>query len=204
MNEKTFLVADARVTKRTENCVIYNLEGAVLGQFFTGDGIEDIEVIKEKIIVSYFDEGILGMDGPNHQGLVIFDFGGKILFGYNHKHGAQMITDCYCICRHGTNRILCFPYPEFPFIELNVDTFDEMIGQVPEEVKGSASMTSTPDSIIFHSPYKDKGGFFRWKIGAKEVEKIGRFPGKLRGLKNGRFLSMGEKEFTIIEFQDSS
>jgi hypothetical protein len=200
INDNQFLVADARVSTRTDNCFIYDSEGKIIGQFFAGDGIQDIEIVKEKIIVTYFDEGVFGMDGPNNEGLIIFNLNGKILLSYNEKHGDQIISDCYCICGHGSNRILFLPYTEFQLIELNLDNGEETIYEIPEEIKGSNSITSTAESIIFHAPYDDKRGFFKWIPGDKKFERIGEYNEGLRGLKNGKFLAKREKGFTIIDF----
>lgn len=198
LNDNSFLIADSR-TERTDNCFIYDLTGNVLRQFFAGDGIQDIEVLRDKIIVTYFDEGIYGTDGPSNGGLVLFDFDGKILSKYNEKHGDQIISDCYCICKHGANRVLFLPYTEFPLIELNLDTGDEKKYEIPEQLKGSSGLTSTADSIIFHSPYEDKRGIYKWRTGDKTAERIGEYSEGLRGLKNGRFISNGQKGFTILD-----
>ena len=198
LTDNSFLVADSR-TDKTDNCFIYDLKGNVLGQFFVGDGIQDIEVLRNRIIITYFDEGVFGTDGPNNEGLVLFDFNGKILFKYNEKHGDQIISDCYCICKHGVNRILFLPYTDFPLIELNLDTGEEKKFEIPEQLKGSNGLTSTTDSIIFHSPYEDKRGLYKWRTGDKGIEKIGEYSEGLRGLKNGRFISVGQKGFTILD-----
>ena len=199
LTNNSFLVADSRTTGRTDNCFIYDLKGNVLRQFFVGDGIQDIEVLRDRIVITYFDEGVYGTDGPNNEGLVLFDFDGKILLKYNEKHGDQIISDCYCICKHGANRILFLPYTDFPLIELNLDTGEEKKYEIPEQVKGSNGLTSTSDSIMFHSPYEDKRGLYKWRIGEKEIEKIGEYTEGLRGLTNGRFISVGQKGFTILD-----
>ena len=199
LTDKSFLVADARTSDKLDNCFIYDIEGNVIGQFYAGDGIQDIEVHRSRIIITYFDEGVYGKDGPNNEGLVIFDFKGKALTKYNEKHGYQIISDCYCICSHGVNRVLFLPYTEFPLIELNLDTGDEKKFEIPEKLKGSNGLTSTANSIIFHSPYEDKRGIYKWKPGDKTAEKIGDYSEGLRGLKNGKFISTGQKGFTILD-----
>jgi hypothetical protein len=202
INDESFLIADARKSKGVNNCFVCDLHGNIMEQFSMGDGIEDIEIIKEKIIVTYFDEGVIkGVGGkdPNKEGLAVLDLKGNLLLGYNGKHGGIVILDCYCICKHGTNRVLFLPYTNFPLIELNIDTLEETVYHIPEELKGSNSITSTADSVIFHSPYKDKSGLFKWKIGAQNAERIGEYSAELRGLKNGKFLSIGNKGFTIID-----
>jgi hypothetical protein len=199
LTDKSFLVADARTNDQLNNCFIYDIAGNVIRQFYAGDGIQDIEVNRSRIIITYFDEGVYGKDGPNNEGLVIFDFKGNILSRYNEKHGNQIISDCYCICSHGVNRVLFLPYTEFPLIELNLDTGDEKKFEIPENLKGSNGLTSTADNIIFHSPYEDKRGIYKWKPGDKTAVKIGEYSQRLRGLKNGKFISIGEKGFTILD-----
>lgn len=199
LNDNSFLIADSRTNEHVDNCFIYDLKGNVLRQFFAGDGIEDIEVLRDKIIITYFDEGVYGTDGPNNEGLVIFDFDGNILYKYNEKHGGQVISDCYCICKHGANRVLFLPYTDFSLIELNLDTGDETKYEIPEQLKGSNGMTSNADGIIFHSPYEDKRGIYKWRTGDKTVKRIGEYSEGLRGLKNGRFISHGQKGFTIVD-----
>lgn len=200
LNTNSFLIAEARIKGKADNCFIYDLKGNVLRTFFAGDGIQDVEVFRDKIIVTYFDEGIYGADGPGNGGLVLFDFEGTILYKYNEKHGDQIISDCYWICKHGANRVLFLPYTEFPLIELNLDTGDETKYEIPEQLKGSNGLTSTADCLIFHSPYGDKRGIYKWRTGEKTAERIGEYSEGLRGLKNGRFISCGEKGFTIVDF----
>jgi hypothetical protein len=199
LTDNSFLVADSRTRERIDNCFIYDLKGNVIKQFHAGDGIQDIEVLRDKIIITYFDEGIYGSNGPGNGGLVLFDFEGNILSKYNEKHGYQIISDCYCICKHGTNRVLFLPYTDFPLIELNLDTGDEKKYEIPELLKGSNGLTSTADSIIFFSPYEDKRGIYKWRIGDVTADRIGEYSEGLRGLKNGRFVSSGQKGFTILD-----
>lgn len=200
LNDNSFLVADSRTNDdETDNCFVYDLNGNALKHFYVGDGIQDIEVLREKIVITYFDEGVYGTDGPNNQGLVVFDFDGNILSKYNEKHGDQIISDCYCICKHGANRVLFLPYTEFPLIELNLDTGDEKKYKIPEQLKGSNGLTSNAECVIFHSPYDDKRGIYKWKTGDKNADRVGEYSEGLRGLKNGRFISIGEKGFTILD-----
>lgn len=65
LNENSFLVADSRTASdRADNCFIYDLKGHVIKHFYAGDGIEDIEVLRNKIVITYFDEGVYGPEGP--------------------------------------------------------------------------------------------------------------------------------------------
>lgn len=199
LTNESFLVAEARVKGNADNCFIYDLEGNIIMKFFAGDGIADIVVSSKKIVITYFDEGVYGNYGPNNGGLVIFDFNGKILLNYNEKHGEQIISDCYCICKHGANRILFLPYTEFPLIELNIDTGEERRFKIPDILKGTSAVTSSLDGIFFFSPIEDKGGIYHWKTGEKNASKVGEHGSRLRGLNNGRFLSIDQKSFSILD-----
>lgn len=52
LNNNSFFIADSRTREKTDNCFIYNLKGNVLRQFFAGDGIQDIEALRDKVIVT--------------------------------------------------------------------------------------------------------------------------------------------------------
>lgn len=199
VEEGKFLIADSRVFASIDNCFIYDFEGNILSKFYAGDGIQDIEIVKEKIIITYFDEGVYGAFGPNKGGLVVFNQKGDVTLNYNERHGYQIISDCYCICRHGANRVLFFPFNSFQLTELNLDNYEEKIFKTPKEFEGCKSLTSMEDAIIFHSPYNDKRALLKWKLEDNKIEKIGEYLEGIRGLKNGRFLSKGEKGFTIID-----
>lgn len=184
LSDNSFLVADSRTNDdEANNCFVYDLNGNALKHFYAGDGIQDIEVLREKIVITYFNEGVYGTDGPNNQGLVVFDFDGNILSKYNEKHGDQIISDCYCICKHGANPVLFLPYTEFPLIELNLDTGDEKKYKIPEQLKGSNGLTSNAEFVTFHSPYDDKRGIYKWKTGDKNADRVGEYSEGLRGLK---------------------
>jgi len=199
IDQEKFLVAGSRVKNPGDNCFIYDDKGNILNKFFAGDGIQDIEVVKGKIIVSFFDEGVYGMRGPNNGGLVVFDQQGKIEFNFNENHGGQIISDCYCLCKHGPNRVLFFPYDSWTLTELDIDNYEEKEYATPGVFAGSSALTSTKDSVIFHSPYSDQRALLKWTIENNKVEKIGEYTEGIRGLKNGKFLSKGEKGFTIID-----
>ena len=199
LDSTSFLIADTRTNELTDNCFVYDLKGNVIKQFYIGDGVQDIEILNDKIIVTYFDEGVYGSDGPNRHGLVILDFNGEILFKYNEKHGNLVIADCYCICKHGASSILFLPYTDFPLISLDLNTFEEQVYETADEVKGSNAITTIDESVIFHSPYSDKRAFYKGKINEKQVKRIGEYAEGLRGLEKGRFLSIGQSGYTIID-----
>jgi len=199
LDEEQFLVINARTEKNIENCFVFNHEGRLMNKFYFGDGIEDVIIIKNKIIVSFFDEGVFGDEGPNNNGLSIFNLSGKSIFGYNDKHGQLEISDCYCMSKLNNQKIVFFAYTEFNLIELNINTHEEIIHKVPVNLRGSNALTAFKNKIYFHSPYKDKEGIYEWKIGKEGANRIGEYKGNLRGIQNGKFLDFKNKEYTLIE-----
>ena len=199
LDEELFLVVDTRTEADKKNCLIFNYEGKLVNRFYFGDGIEDILIIKNKIVVSYFDEGVLEKNGPNNNGLSIFNLRGELIFGYNEKHGRLVIMDCYCMSKIDNKRILFLAYTEFDLIELNLINHEEIVHKIPSNLFGSNAMTVFKNKIYFHSPYKDKEGIYEWEIGQEKANKIGSYKGNLRSIQNGKFLAYKNKEYTIID-----
>lgn len=194
----TFLIADSR-TYKTPNCHIYNFNGELITSFFIGDGIQDIIICNNRIIATYFDEGVFGSDGPNNDGLAIFDLKGQQIFGFNSNERQHAIHDCYCICRHTTNTVIFYAYSSFYMYELNVDTFSLKNFITSSKFEGASALSGMGDNIIFHASYNDKASFFNWHRYHNTVAKFGNYSSSLKGIGNGKFLAFGESGFTIID-----
>ena len=193
-----FLLADCRTVENKPNAFIYDFAGQLLNSFVLGDGIQDILIHHNKIIVTYFDEGVFGADGPNNNGLTVFSLDGKQEFGFNESVEGLHIYDCYCICKHGIDKVLFYAYDYFDVTELNLDSYEWQQIITPMDFKGSSALTIKDKKIIFHSNYDDKLSFFEWDTLSMEVNKIGKYSSQLKGLENGKFLAVRECGFTII------
>jgi hypothetical protein len=197
LNNETFLIAGSR-TDNNVNGYIYNFSGQLVKSFLIGDGIEDIVVHRSKIVVTYFDEGVFGLNGPNGDGLAVFNFEGQQEFGANSSAGEMVIADCYCICKHGTNRVLFYAYTDLKVFELNLDTFKIDSFETPNDFLGPSAIASSADYILFHSSYQDKRSFFSWDRSKNEVIKFGDYSPGLTGINNGKFLTYGDSGYTIV------
>lgn len=197
LSNDTFFIADCR-TEKVNNGYIFNFNGQLVKSFLAGDGIEDIVVHRNKIVITYFDEGVYGSDGPNRDGLAVFNIEGQQEFGVNSNAGDMAISDCYCICKHGTNRVLFYAYTDLKVFELNLDTFKIESFETPNDFSGISAITSTADKIIFHSSYHDKRSFFSWDRNKNEVIKFGDYSPGLTGINNGKFLIYDNNNYTIV------
>jgi hypothetical protein len=199
INNERFLLADSRTNKyNLPNVHIYDIEEQVQKSFFAGDGIQDIVIQANKIIITYFDEGVFGSSGPNKDGVAVFDFNGNQVFGFNSSAIWGFIVDCYCICKDGTNQVLFYGYTDFKMYELNLNTLKIEVFTPPKKVSGASAISSIKGEIIFHSPYDDESSFFLWERNTNLVNKIGEYSQALKGLKNGNFLAFGDKGYTIV------
>ena len=201
LDSTTFLIADTR-TDKLPNGNIYNFNGQLIKSFLIGDGIQDIIVHDKRIVATYFDEGVFGDDGPNNDGLAIFDLLGHQLFGFNSSIRTIGIEDCYCICKHKPNTVLFYAYSDFKVYELNVDNFEFTSFDTPDDFSGASAISSTNDNIIFHSSYHEKTSFFSWDKDKNEVVKFSNYSPLLKGIGNGKFLAFGDSGFTIINSVD--
>lgn len=198
IDDSKFLLADSRTEENKPNAFVYDFTGQLLSSFVVGDGIQDILVHHNKIVVTYFDEGVFGADGPNNNGLSVFSFNGKQEFGFNESVDGLHIYDCYCICKHGTDKVLFYAYDYFDVTELNLDTYKWQQIKTPTDFQGFSALTSKDNKIIFHSSYDDKQSFFEWDRQTMELKTIGKYSSQIKGLNNGKFLAVGESGFTLI------
>jgi hypothetical protein len=161
LNTESFFIVDSRNDK-SDNGHIYNFTGQKLKSFLAGDGIEDIIIHNDKVVITYFDEGVFGDGGPNNDGVAIFDFSGKQIFGFNSIAKYGHIADCYCICKHNKTHVLFYAYTDLKVYELNLDTLKIVVYETPNDFSGTSSISSKQDKIYFHSSYNDKQSFFLW------------------------------------------
>lgn len=184
------------------NAWVITSEGKIKTNFSAGDAIQDVVITKDFIVVTYFDERY-GSGGIESGRVTIFDFNGKFLFGYIDTFGdaAVDVFDCYAASLVKENELIFFPYTGFPLVLLNIENKTQQIWYPPEELAGSDAITKLNDKIYFHSPYSDQTGIYEWQIGSKTAKKIGEYSSYLRGMPNGRFIAVGDSDYTIISLQ---
>ncbi|MFT3993962.1 MAG: hypothetical protein QM660_06615 [Dysgonomonas sp.] len=192
------LLVVSRRTVKGDNAFIYNLEGELLKTFFAGDGVEDVIVVADKIIFSYFDEGVFGNPGPNNEGIAIFDFNGQFLYGFNSAN-QDMIVDCYAMCKYDNDKILFYIYPDFPLVELNINTFKAIIYKTSDKFVGAHAMSAYQGQALFYGGYNKNQKFYLWNIWQQQAILIGEYSGgRIRGIGDGKFISVEKNGFKII------
>ncbi|MEP6719784.1 MAG: hypothetical protein ABJB21_11600 [bacterium] len=63
---------------------------------------------------------------------------------------------------------------------------------------GSNAISVLNDKVYFHSPYDDETGVYEWQIGKQSAERVGSYPGRLRGLSDGKFLAVEKAGYVVI------
>jgi hypothetical protein len=195
-----YVLVDTRTRPGRQNGWILSAGGARNVDFFAGDGIRDVLANADTIVVTYFDEGVFGNIAPGHEGIAIFDGHGRMRAGYQSTLGSSAvdIADCYAACWEGDSRIAFFPYTAFPFVTLDVKTLEQEVEATPQTVHGASAVAVTDEGVLFHGPYDKKSSIYAWAPG-REALPVGQYPGRLRGLRGGRFLTHGGNGFTIVE-----
>lgn len=190
------LIANSRNETDIDNIFIMDLNGAIVNSFNGGDGIEDLEVSEEGIWISYFDEGVYG-GGISTEGLVLFDFSGKVIFRYyTDLVDCPPIDDCYAICKGKGSSLWLFPYSEFPLLQVYPDSKTVHSYKVPEILHGSNSICIRGNYAYFVGGYKLKDELFYWEIEREKPHLLGKIDGIIRGLSNGQlnhFISISEE-----------
>lgn len=195
--EKLLIIDDN--PKLNENAFLVNYSGKVLTKFYAGISIEDVIILKNKIIISYFDEGILGKCGPNNDGISIFNFDGIQTYGYKSSVLNDEFIDCYCMTNYGNNRIIFYGYSDFKLKELNLDSFKITEYETPIDFLGANSISTKNEQIILHSSYKDKTSFFNWNLKSNRVQRIDSTEKNLKGTDNGTFFNYNKKSITLFK-----
>ncbi len=203
INDETVLIANSRAWTQN-NAWIIDASGEIKSNFAAGDAIENIVITKDFIVVTYFDEAACFGEG-----LVVFDFEGNKLFGYEETFGkdAVKVFDCYASALVKENQIIFCPYTEFPLVLFDITAKTQQVWETPAAVQGFHAITKLADKIYFHLKYRLelKGynfGIYEWQIGGKETRKIGEYQNYfVRGLPNGRFLARSDAGYTIISLQ---
>jgi hypothetical protein len=199
IDDETALVVNSRAWQE-KNAWIITASGEVKANFFAGDAIQDVLASKSFLVITYFDESALTSPGIEGNGVTTFDVNGNFLFGYRDlfEDAAVDIADCYAACWTEENRILFFPYTDFPLVSFDLESKTQIVWETPDVVVGSGAITSLGDKVYFHSPYNDEPGIYEWRIGSESAKRIGSYSGDLRGLPKGQFLEVGKADYTIV------
>lgn len=204
IDKDTLVIVNPRAELNEDNVFIFDLSGTILGSFNCGDGIQDLEVSKEGIWISYFDEGVFGT-GISTEGLVLVDFTGNVIFRFHSDLlNRPSIDDCYAICKGKGNSLWLFPYMEFPLVQV----FPEKIVKsykVPKKLHGSIAICVRGKYSYFYNSYNSDAEFFCWEIGKKQLQSLGKFDGMARGLgnsENNHFISISEESIKLLRIHN--
>lgn len=182
-----------------ENALIIDYQGNILVKFSIGTYINDIIINGKKIIVSYYDQGVLGSNGPNNDALAVFNLNGKQIFGFNSATLSQKLMDCYCMANLGNGKVVFNGYGNFSLQELDLNTLKLTAYETPDLCIGATSLSTKADNLIFHSTYKDKTSFFVWNLRSNEVKRIPSEFKNIHATDHGIFYKVYRKSFMLID-----
>ena len=194
--EKILIVLDRPAS--IANALIIDYTGKPYVKFSIGTSINDIKINGKRIIVSYFDEGVLQGDKPDCDALAVFNFNGEQVFGFNSSNLQDQLIDCYCVANWGNGKIVFNGYGNFSLQELDVSSFNLVSYEIPSVCIGAQSVSTKAGNIVFHSTYKDKTSFLVWNLHSGELSQIASDFKNVLSTENGCFYQVYKKSFTII------
>lgn len=170
-----------------ENACIVNQQGEILRAFCLGDGIEDCIVTRdERIITSYFDEGVFG-DAPfGNKGLVIWDCMGHRIW----ENKKYWIMDCYAINVDEQENLWFYYYADDALVWTN---FEKDIVYHPEIEGMTKFLITKGKQLLCDGGYNNHGQFYKIDIlhdhlANMEIVNL-EYDGKLLFLKDAAFRS---------------
>ena len=182
--------------------LIISRDGRILKILYAGEYVADQVVCKDGIWFSYYDEGIFG-GGIETEGLLLKDLSGKTLFRYHSDLlDRPDIDDCNAICKGKGRELWLFPYPTFQLVAIDPRKRGLWLFNVPETVHGSSGLCVRGAYAYFYSPYDSNGKLYQLKIGTSQLELLGTFSGRLRGMppsEQAHFISIEESAVKLYE-----
>ena len=161
----TAVLVDSRiVTSGRINAWVVRKSGETLAEFSVGDGVADVLPLANRIVVTYFDEGVYGMAGPNQEGLGVFSVGGAFQWGYQTRfRDTGGIDDCYAACCASENEVAFIPYSHFRLVLLNVVDCAQVEYPIPDQVAGVGALTLSGSVAYGSSSYRRSSLFSQLK-----------------------------------------
>lgn len=197
------LVVDSRNRHGGRNARVFDRDGSALAAFCAGDAIEDVVALSDRLVVTYFDEGVFGDVAPSSEGLAYFDVEGRLLGGYCSRMGVQAVDvcDCYCAVRVDHRTVAFSPYTGFPLVLLKPEGDSQTVVPLPELLHGAGALSMRGPAAYFHSPYTAKGEILCWAPWQGRRPQpplgLGQAEGHLRGLEQGRFVRVDAQGFSV-------
>jgi hypothetical protein len=179
--------------------------GEVLSLFAVGDGIREVVVIEDSLVVSKFDEGILGREALSYA-IAAFDLEGNLRHSIRDFGVEVAIYATFAMCASGRSDVIFNSYswsePQDHVIELHLAKMTSETWVTPQELRWSRAIASAADSLLFYSPFKRHGKLLRWQVGQSKFAFVGSIPFThyLRGLPNGRFILPQPDGYSIFSF----
>lgn len=196
-----FVVVDRRASSTTDlNGMVFRYDSPSKPiSFHAGDGIADLLVTSNFIVTTYFDEGVFGRTPISHDGLAVFDHEGSFQFGYCSRLTARAVrvVDCYAACTITGDDIAFVAYTEFPLVTWNLKTGFHQTTPLPPALHGISAMSADRDEFFLYSPYRTKRALIHYSRGS--YKQVAQLDGRMKSIRNGRFLSILESSFSVVD-----
>jgi hypothetical protein len=149
--------------KEEHNAILANSEGQVIDSFCFGDGIAECIVdSRDRIITSYFDEGVFGNYGWRNPigscGLIAWNLKGKQIW----QNTEYSIADCYAMNVDDSDNLWFYYYPDFELVKTNF----EQSGKFSPGIRGANKIIikKSGDYVALSGGYGNQGNYYSFHI----------------------------------------
>jgi hypothetical protein len=205
IGDDRLVVAHSRADPGSLNASVLSLDGTVLSRFHIGDAVEDVLVIGESLVVTYFDEAVEDELGSN--GLCVFDLDGapRLKFHEEFGYGPMFLSDCEASCLGEQSQVWVTESTNFELICLDIERRSAEARALPDVVHGANAMVVTRDDAYFAYMYGESDDVVRVDLKSNATSRVdGSLAGlrrNARGLSGGRFLSAGADSYTVLDLE---
>lgn len=169
IDDDSVLIVETRVKENNENAKVFNKNGELTNSFYIGDAVNDVIVYERKLVVSYFDEGVMAQKKYSKEGLALFNKKGIMKWGFNSNSKFE-IWDCYQIVKTGHNKVLFFGYGKLPVCELDIDFLK--VEEVAIPIEPYVDSVSSKDNKLY---WKNSTSVFCFDRELKELKQVRKF-----------------------------
>ena len=178
------------------NAHVYEADGAPRLSFHAGDGIEDVQATeRDRVWVSYFDEGVFGDTPLGRSGLACFDRDGRPVFRLDDLPDPVLrsMADCYALNVCSDRETWLYFYTGFPLVRL-MD--GKVAGDWRMPIAGSHGFAVGKERVLMAGSYDRSNSLFLGQLDTLEFEEL--TPVDRKGQPLRKFRAFGRRDHLFL------
>lgn len=201
LRQGRWLLVCGRAGVDDRNAHVYELDGTPGLSFHAGDGIADVQATeRDRVWVSYFDEGVFGKTPLGRSGLACFDQDGRPVFRLDELPDPvlQSMADCYAMNVCSDRETWLYFYTDFPLVRL---VEGKVAGAWSMPIEGSHGFAVGKKRVLFSGSYNQRSSLFLGRLDTLKFEELTPVDSKRRQLRT--FRGIGRRDCLFLATDES-